>query len=176
MKKWWTALCIILVIGAFFGVKWAEETYAGEQVVLLDVLPQGEWRDFDGGHGNPTNRGHGMNVDEWRGEDCPWEIPEEIAYTTVENVRKVLEGKQVRRGIFKKYMKEDFFQYDFTDEADNEISLFIYVNGCIIVRVTAPGEPVYQEVEFRDKGACYAALKEAFGDLHDYRQWMGIPD
>lgn len=173
MKKWIIILCVFLVLCL---AGWAFLNFWGEQVSLLEVLPQGEWRDFDGGCGNPSNPGSGLNVDALRGEDCPYEIPEDILCTTAENVARLLEGKQARHGIFKGYEKADYFRYDFVDEAGNAVILSIYENGCIVIKTKAPGEQVYQEIELRDKGQCYQALKEAFGDIHDYREWMGISD
>lgn len=126
--------------------------------------------------------------------------PEGLRDYTPENLQKVLTGSQVRKAepsqealtaVNRDWLEEPaglyslgvdaFFGAYFQDALGNSWRVLIlnnnliYVRGCTyerdeITRTTKKKE-IYSQF-FRDDGECYAAMKEAFGDLRDLENWQ----
>lgn len=173
-------IAIIAAILAVLALSWGMMFFSGEEVLLLDCLPQDEWLEFEGGCGNPTNPGNGMNLDDFREK---YNVPDEVPYTTIENVCAALEGLTVRTGRAAA-PKGDFFQYSFLLAPETDCDLKIYQNGCIMLHMnsTVIGEDHYvirgsiSTLYFHDNGAAYDALDARFLNLHEERALLGIPD
>lgn len=180
MKRWIATAAVIIALLAVMLLPWAMMHFSGQTVVLLDCLPQDEWLEFDGGCGNPTNPGFGMNLDDFR-ERC--NVPDQVLYTTAENVRAALEGISVRTGQAAA-PKGDFFHYNFLLPPETDCDLVIYKNGCIKLMTDSMVINENHEVVrgssstlfFHDNGAAYKALDARFLNLHEERALMGIPE
>lgn len=165
-KKALVCIGIVAAILAVLAFLWSMVYYSGKEVLLLDCLPQEEWLDFEGGCGNPTNAGFGMNLDDFREKA---NVPDEVPYTTIENVCAALEGLTVRTGRAAA-PRGDFFQYSFLLAPETDCDLIIYENGCIVLDLDSRivGEDHYvirgskSTLYFHDSGAAYDALDARF--------------
>lgn len=180
MKKWIATAAVIIALLGVMLLPWAMMHCSGEEVLLLDSLPQGEWLDFEGGCGNPTNPGSGLNLDDFRERA---NVPDEIPDTTAETVRAALEGLTVRTGRAAA-TSGDFFHYAFLLSPETNCRLTIYENGCIQLsmdsRVINENHEVVRgsgsTLFFHDNGAAYDALDDRFLNLRELRTLMDIAD
>lgn len=165
-KNWIIAAAVVGAVAVVLALMLGLAYFSGEESLLLSCLPRGEWLEFEGGCGNPTNPGKGLNLDDYR-EKCS--VPENVLDTTPENIRSVLEGVTVRGGKFLQ-TKGDYFQYDFLTEAGEACRIRIYKNGSIVIWIGDSFNSRY----LHDGGQTYRTLDKHFASIHELREWMTI--
>lgn len=178
MKKWIATAAVILALMALMALPFFAAHLSCQTVPLLSSLPQGQWLEFEGGCGNPTNEGRGLNLDDRREE---LGIPDEIQLTTAENVRSALDGLAIHTGPSQNRhsgrhvhyapageKSVDYFQYDFQTESGEAWRLLVFEDGCIDIHV---GEAPYPQY-YHDKGEAYKALDACFASIHEDRAFL----
>lgn len=179
MKKRYIFLIVVGLLLFALIPSWLLAEGSGEEVALLDCLPQEQWLEFEGGCGNPTNSGAGgLNLDDRRAE---LGIPDDIQLTTPENVRAALDGLTVRTdrtqesyAVNHVHMAPageksvDFFQYDFQTKSGESWRLQIFEDGCIDAWIDVDPDPQH----YHDKGQAYKALDACFASIHENRAFL----
>lgn len=171
-----SAVAAILAALAFF---WGMMYDSGEEVLLLDYLPQGEWLEFYGHCVSPSYPGFDRVLYEYRQEV---DIPDELLGTAPEPVRAALEGITVRTGRAAA-PRGGCFQYRFLLPPETDCELTIYKNGCIELWINSMVIENHEVLRgssstlyFHDDGEAYDALDARFLNVKEQRALMGLPN
>lgn len=157
MKKRIPVILLVLVLLALVMVNLVFTPVTG-------LLPRGQWYQFRGGPGSaaagPVNV---MAAGDPEGYHFPWGI----TYLSPKNLKKALSGRRVLPvGASGAEGSGTYFVFRFFDSRNRQRELWFWKDGTIAFSCDGRDTKVY-----RDNGGCYAALKEAFGDMDDIESW-----